>query len=260
MADAILHYEDYEPLYINGVRDQARRYVRASDPNDIISVRQFQKNAHLEAQTLPTRIGKRPRKISELKAELAARKAYSKTQRKYLRDIYDLSRYYYVQARIAEGQGLNSALQSVGLSRDVFDRINEQEQGRVGRVYDRTGKRIVGHAVSEQAYKAVWAFPLVDQNGTPIPFYIEVGPTSSSLMGQYWHAVKVLEETGNPDPLNALAGKYVVDIEGTVWILPDANFIVRWLASQSDEFKRDFEKTLYIRRSGQSLKRTAIAA
>ncbi len=260
MAEQFLQYEDYIPLYVNGVRDRARRYVRASDPNDIISVRQFQKNAHLEAQTLPTRVGPRPRKIPELKRELAARKAYSKAQRKYLRDIYDLSRYYYVQARVAEGQGLNSALQSVGLSRDVFDRINEQEQGRVGRVYSASGKTVVGHAVSEQAYKAVWAFPTVDQNGTPIPFYVELGPTSSSIMGQYWHAVKVLEETGNPELLNALAGKYVVDIDGTVWILPDANFIVRWLASQSDEFRRDFEKTLYTRTSGQSLKGTAKAA
>lgn len=79
-------------------------------------------------------------------------------------------------------------------------------------------------------------------------------------MGEYWNAVKILEETGNPDPLNALAGRYVVDTQGNVWILPDANFIVRWLASQSDEFRRDFEKTLYIRRSGQSIKRTAKAA
>ena len=76
----------------------------------------------------------------------------------------------------------------------------------------------------------------------PLPFSIKTGIAASLLMREYFHAVHILEETGNPQPLNALAGRTVMDSEENSHVLPDATFIACWLASQSNEFRRAWEQ------------------
>lgn len=95
-----------------------------------------------------------------------------------------------------------------------------------------------------ESYSDVWPFPTVNQDDMPLPFSIKTGVVASLLMRDYFEAMHILEETGNPEPLNALAGRTVEDALGYRHRLPDANFIASWLMSQSDEFRREWEQQI----------------
>lgn len=92
------------------------------------------------------------------------------------------------------------------------------------------------------SYIASWPFPVLNQDDMPIPCFITTGFAASLLMREFFQAVSILEETGNPQPLNALAGRTVGDSDGNTHVLPDANFIALWLASQSDDFRRAWKQ------------------
>ncbi len=83
-------------------------------------------------------------------------------------------------------------------------------------------------------YTARWVFPMLDKNDTAVPYIIEVGTKESGMMTLFWYAVNQLYEDGNPQPLNELAGKQVVDTSGTVHILPDADVMALWAMTQAD--------------------------
>ena len=224
MAES-LRYKDYVPLYVNGKRDKARRYVSASDAKDIIGVRAFQEGAHREASS--------PRQALAVSAEKAGR-----------RDVEQLSRYANVAGRVRRGESLSSALRQEHMSKALFERLNEQQENYVGRSYDSKGK---SYRRATGDYRAGWNIPGFDSQGNAISTILDVDRPTSSLLGKYYAAIGLALDNDDPSYLKKFEGITIRDLDGNTYaLITDLNTLALWLQAMGFD-GTNFYEIIYLK-------------
>lgn len=198
MKPETLIYQDYKPLYINGKRDAAKRYI--NNAGKTISVRQFQKNAHVEAGTV-----KQPARTEQ------------ETMKKF----------YGVVKRLGKGETLGQAAKAEDISPSTIRKINEQTtpKGLTRRVYSpaypkvnkKTGKAIRRGFQLNASDKA--PVLIIRADGVAELKTIECDKVNSSFIGRYWIAATKALEDGEYELLAPFEGKYVYDINGNSYEL-----------------------------------------
>lgn len=205
MKSETLVYQDYQPLYTNGKRDAAKRYINQA--GQTISVRQFQKNAHLEAGTL-----KQP----------------ARTEQETMKAFYG------VVKRLGNGETLASAAKAEGISPSTIRKINEQktpERNYKGKLIPGATRRVFSPAytVNKKTGKAVrHGFQLNNKYEAPVLIINPDGSSdintitcdriNASILGSYWsHVQQALD--GEYDLSVKFGGKFVYDLDGNAYPL-----------------------------------------
>lgn len=202
-----LVYQDYEPLYLHGKRDAARRYVNKA--GHTISVRQFQKNAHVEAGTV--------RQPAQTEQET-------------------MKKFYNVVKRLSRGETLASAAKAENISPSTIRKINGQRTpdreykgklipGAERRVYSpaynkvntKTGKAVRTGFQLNAPYEA--PVLIIHPDGVPELKTIKCDRINASILGKYWNHVDRSLEDGEYDRLTRFEGRYVYDLDGNSYPL-----------------------------------------
>ncbi|HEY1249350.1 MAG TPA: hypothetical protein VGE97_10205 [Nitrososphaera sp.] len=196
-----LVYQDYAPLYANGKRDAAKRYVNKA--GDIISVRQFQKNAHGEAGTA---------------------KQSARTEQVTMKAFFN------VVKRLGKGETLGQAAKAEGISPSTIRTLNEQrtpDRMHNGKLIPGASRRVYSPAykINQKTGKTVrTGFQLNEPDTAPVLIIKTDGSSglktipcdrmNSHILGSYWVRVSQTLDTGNYDLLKPFEGRYVYDLDG----------------------------------------------
>lgn len=233
MTSDKLVYQDYVPLYVNGQRDKARRYVNKA--GHTISVRQFQKNAHVEAGTV-----KQPARTEQ------------ETMKKF----------YGVVKRLGKGETLEHAAKAEGISPSTIRKLNEQrtpDRMYKGKLIPGAARRAYSPAYNKvnKAGKAVrTGFQLnntyhppvliINPDGSSSIKHIECDRINANILGSYWNNAKYALNEGEYDLLKRFEGKYVYDIHGNAYtLITDPNELESAYIGLPENQKKDMWSRVY---------------